>query len=447
MSQKMSARVTCPSCNSPFQAPVEQVLDVNADPSAKSRVINNLVNVAECPHCGYRGELKLPFLYHDPENELALIYMPMEAGRDDLARQQAIGKLTSAVMEDLPPEERKAYLLQPQVFLTLDNIRKKVLEAEGVTPEMLEEQKAKSNLLKRMIDAPSDGVLKAMIEENDSAIDADFFGLLAMNVEMAQAGGQMAVVQRLGALHDALLDLSSEGQAIKAQGEVADELRDEPTREKLLELLVQATDERIVELLVAIGRQLLDYSFFQAFTSRIDSTSDEEEKERLISLRADVLDIRDRIDAETQAVLKKRSELLQGILSSDDPGALMQRRASELDQLFLSVLEMNLERAQENGDVELAKALQSIKNMILRLMEQSLPPEVRFFNRLMAAEDDTEVDKLLQENRELATERLMQFMEQAKAGLQQEDQAEEDEEHLTMLMDKVKAIVSEEDVS
>ena len=81
MSQVFVARITCPSCQNQFQAPVEQVLDVSNDPSARMRVLNGLVNVAGCPHCGMRVALSLPFLYHDPEKELALVYMPMEAGR------------------------------------------------------------------------------------------------------------------------------------------------------------------------------------------------------------------------------------------------------------------------------------------------------------------------------------------------------------------------------
>ncbi|MBE9508382.1 MAG: CpXC domain-containing protein, partial [Chloroflexi bacterium] len=136
--------MTCPNCRNQFQAPVEQILDVKADPGAKMRVLNGLVNMAVCPHCKMGGPLGLPFLYHDPDKELAFIYMPMEAGRDDLERQQAIGKLTSTVMNDLPPEERKAYLLQPEIFLTLENLANKILEADGVTPEMIEAQKAKA---------------------------------------------------------------------------------------------------------------------------------------------------------------------------------------------------------------------------------------------------------------------------------------------------------------
>ena len=91
MSRVLLARVTCPGCQNQFQTPVEQVLDVRADPSAKVRMLNGLVNATICPHCGMRGALNLPFLYHDPDKELALVYMPMGAGRDDLERQQAIG--------------------------------------------------------------------------------------------------------------------------------------------------------------------------------------------------------------------------------------------------------------------------------------------------------------------------------------------------------------------
>ncbi|MCK4470392.1 MAG: CpXC domain-containing protein, partial [Anaerolineae bacterium] len=161
MPQVMLARVTCPGCRNPFDTPVEQILDVRDDPSGKIRVLNGLVNVAACPHCGVRGALNLPFLYHDPDNELALLYMPLEAGRSDLERQQAIGKLTSTVMDSLPPEERKMYLLQPQIFLTLENLANKILEADGVTPEMIEQQRARVELLQRMLDSTSDEVLEA----------------------------------------------------------------------------------------------------------------------------------------------------------------------------------------------------------------------------------------------------------------------------------------------
>jgi hypothetical protein len=418
---------------------VEQVLDVKQDPSAKMRVLNGLVNVAACPHCGARGALGLPFLYHDPDRELALVYMPMEAGRHDLERQQAIGKLTSAVMDNLPPEERKAYLLQPQVFLTLENLSNRILEADGVTPEMIEEQKAKSELLQRMIRATSDEVLEAMIRENDAAIDADFFRALALNLEIAQAMGQEADVPRLLVLRSKLLELSTEGQTIRARGEMLEALRAEPTRDKLLELLIQASDENTRELLVVFGRPLLDYLFFQSLTSRIEAVSDADERERLTTVRSQVLEVRDRIDAQTRALYEERSALIRDLLLSDDPEALARRRFQELDQAFLNLLGANLEEAQAAGDGEAIRSLRALWDLVFRLMEESLPPELQLLNRLLAVEDDAEIDALLQRNRDLVTERLVQVIEQSEARTREEG-ASETADRLALVLEKVQAM-------
>ena len=441
MAQALFARVTCPSCTNQFQAPLEQILDVRADPSAKIRVLNGLVNVAVCPHCGMQGALGLPFLYHDPGKELALILMPMEAGRGEIERQQAIGRFTSAVMESLPPEERKAYLLQPQVFLTLENLANKILEADGVTPEMIEEQKARAELLQRMLEATSDKVLEAMIKANDDVIDADLFQMLSLNLEVAQSSGQADDVRRLLALHNKLLSLSSEGQAVKARGDMLEALRAEPTREKLLELLVQAPDERIREVLIVLGRPLLDYLFFQSLTSRIESASDEDEGKRLTALRTEVLAVRDRLDEQARALYKERSTLLRDLVLSDDPEALARHHFSELDQAFVQVLTTNLEQARAAGDEKAVRALQAIWGLILRLMEETLPPELQLFNRLVAAEDDAEVEKLLRENRDLVTEPLVRYIEGAEASMR-ENGTVETADHLVSVLEKAKEIVA-----
>lgn len=443
MAQVLLARVNCPSCGNPFQTPVEQVLDVGADPSAKVRVLNGLVNVAVCPTCGTRGALGLPFLYHDPDNELALVYMPLEAGRDDLERQQAIGRLTSAVIDSLPPEERKAYLLQPQVFLTLENMAKKILEADGITPEMIEEQKARAELLQHMLDAPSEETLEAMIEEHDADVDARFLRLLGVNLEIAQAAGQAADVQKLLALRNKLLELSAEGRKVRARSEMLETLRGEPTRDKLLELLIQAPDQPTRELLIVFGRPLLDYPFFQSLTSRIESAPDADERKRLTEMRKEILAIRDRLDEETRTLFVDRSAFLRDLLLSDDPETLARRRFQELDQAFFSVLTANLEEARAAGDEETVRALEEVWDLGLLLMEESLPPELRLFNRLMAAESQEEVDRLLQANRHLVTERLVGLMEEAEANLQEEESSEA-VTHLALVLGKVREMVAQD---
>jgi hypothetical protein len=441
---QMIARITCPNCQTQFQVPVEQVIDVRADPSAKGRVLSGVVNAAVCPKCGMGGGLNLPFLYHDPDKELAFVFMPMEAGRSDVERQQAIGKLTTEVMNSLPPEERKGYLLQPQVFFSMENLINKLLEAEGITPEMIEAQQAKADLLRRMAEVESDEELEAMIKENEDAIDTEFFRLLAVNLQIAQSTGQEAGLERLTALREKLLEMTDLGRKVKGQEEALEALRANPARETLLDLLVEAPNEETREMLVIFGRQLvdLDYRFFQALTSRIDAASDEGERERLTELRKEVLQVRDRFEEAERALLEERAALLRDLLLSSDPENLARRRFAEMDQVFLTVLAAEMQEAQETGNEGAAKSLQGIWELLLRLSEESLPPSVRLLNRLMAVEDEGDIDKLLQANRPLVTAQFVELLERAQAGVQEDEEAPpESAERLALVAAKAKALL------
>jgi hypothetical protein len=444
MAQRMLARVNCPSCQNQFQTPIEQILDVREDPNAKMRVLNGLVNLAECPHCGMRGALGLPFLYHDPEKELALIYMPMEAGRDNEERQRAIGQLTSAVMESLPPEQRKGYLLQPQVFLTMENMTKKILQADGVTEEMIEEQKSKAELLERMLSATSDDVLEAMIKANDNIIDATFFYLLNRNLELAQSVDQEAAVQRILKLREKLLELSSEGQAIRERNDLLEELNEEPSRDKLLELLIKAPDEQAREVLITFGRRLIDYPFFQLLTEKIEA-ADEEDKEDLIAMRREILEIKEQIDEEIQAVYEGKAEFLREVLQSHNPRELLRNNPQEVDDIFINVLLSNIKAAEEAGAQKNAARLQTVWNMIMEMVEESLPPELRLLNRLMAAENDAKIEELLQENQDIVTERLVHSLERAEAEARKEGQVQTADQ-MAHVMEKVRQVAEEEGV-
>jgi len=443
MPQQRLARVTCPACNQPFQAPVQQVFDTGQDPSAKQRVLNGVTNVARCPHCGTRGALNMPFLYHDPEKELALVYMPMEAGGDREQREQVIGRLTREVMDQLPSEERKAYLLQPEVFLTLDNLTKRILKEEGVTEEMLEQQQEKAELLQRMIEAASDEALEAMIKENDDKIDEVFFYMLTHNLELVQGAGQEAAAQRLRNVREKLLDLSSEGRAIEARNELLNALREEPNRDKLLELLIEAPDRETRELLIASGRPMLDYLFFQNLTSEIEAAADEEERERLTDLRREILDTRDQLDEEAQALYESRAALLRDILTADDPKEMARRRINEIDEAFLNILGANLQEAHRQEDEEALEALREVWNAVTGLMEEAMPPELRLINRLMAAEDEEEIERLLRESRNLVTQRMVQFVEETEAEAREEGDLETAEQ-MALVSEKMSQVLAED---
>lgn len=443
MAQQRVARVNCPACNQPFQAPVQQIFDVGQDPSAKQRVLNGIINVAQCPHCGMRGALGIPFFYHDPEKELALVYMPMEVGGDREQREQAIGRLTRRVMDQLPSEDRKAYLLQPDVFLTMDNLTKRILKEEGVTEEMLAEQQEKAQLLQRMIEAASDEALEAMIKENDDKIGETFFYMLTRNLELAQAADQEVASQKLRNVREKLLDLSSEGQAIQARNELLNALREDPSRDKLLELLMKAPDRGTREILIAFGRPMLDYLFFQNLTSEINAAADEEDQERLTELRQEILDTRDRLDQEAQALYESRAALLRDLLTSDDPKKLARRRINEIDEAFLNVLGANLQEAHKREDKESLEALRQVWDVVMALMEEAMPPELRLINRLMAAEDEEEIEQLLEESRNLVTQRMAQFVEETEAKAREEDDLETAEQ-MALVSEKMSKLLAQE---
>jgi hypothetical protein len=344
-------------------------------------------------------------------------------------------------MDSLPPEERRAYLLQPEVFLSQENLVNRVLEADGVTQEMIEEQRAKAELLQRMLEAPSDETLEAMVKANDEVIDANFLRLLTLNQQMAQSRGETGNLQRLAKVRDMLLEHTAAGRASRARGTMLEALRAEPTREKLLDLLIQAPDERSREILVTFGRSMLDYGFFQKLTQRIERASIEQEKERLSDLRKQVLEIRDQIDAEARAVYEARAQLLRDLLLSDDPEKLARHRFSELDEVFLNILGANIDQAEAAKNQEALESLREIWELVMGLVQEATPPELVFLNALMSAEDEAEVERILRDSPEMVDDHLIEILETTQENLREEDD-EEAAAHLAMILGKTRMAVA-----
>ena len=156
--EPLVARVTVPSCQNQFEAPVEQVLDVSADPNAKVTGAQWYGQYDRLSQLSDAGDAQYPVLSTTIQTRnWRWSICRCRPARDHLERQQAIGRFTTAVMDSLPPEERRAYLLQPAgVPDARKTWRTEILEADGVTQEMIEEQRAKAELLQRMVEAPSE---------------------------------------------------------------------------------------------------------------------------------------------------------------------------------------------------------------------------------------------------------------------------------------------------
>ncbi|HHH42129.1 MAG TPA: hypothetical protein ENK56_09030 [Chloroflexi bacterium] len=421
MTRLAQVQLTCPNCHRTFATTVEQILDQSRDPTAKARLLSGQLNFVVCPACGFQGALNIPLLYHDPEKELALIFLPMEMGASDLERQQMIGNLTNRLMSQIPPEQRKGYLLQPKTFFSMESLVKEVLAADGITQEMLEAQQKKVELIETLRQQANDPLaLAATIGEHQDLLDEEFFYLLAMAIESYEAQGHPT--EDLKKVQAKLLETTPTGQRLEARRDVMETFLKNPTRESLLEGLLSTEDEATREMLIAAGRPLLDYSFFQALTHRIESSEDEAERERLLALRKQVMELRDRVDARAQAALNAKARFLQELLNSPDPIALARQRLHEVDDTFFSVLTFNIQQAQAAGDRRAVEHLTWLGNALLGLLEESAPPEVRLINRLMEAQE-SEWDAILEREAGLVNEELAALADRLAEGMEETNNA------------------------
>ena len=393
-------QVSCPNCRMPVTVALEQLFDLAQDPGAKQRFIGGRFNLIQCPNCRYQGQVATLLLYHDPDKELLLHFAPMELGLPQAEQEKIIGRLMNEVINKLPQEKRKGYLLNPKAAFTLQGMIERVLEGEGVTREMLDAQKAKTQLVQTFLATP-DEQLPELVKQHDADIDAVFFQLLNASAEATAAGGSQAGAQRLLSLQARLLELSSFGaqarrrqQSIEAAVRELQALGDRLTPDKLLELVMKTDDEDKLAAYVSYVRPAMDYAFFEALTRRLDRAKDKE-KDRLTKLRETLLQLTQEVDQSTQAQMSEAAALLRALLEAPDPSRAVRDNLPQIDDVFLAVLNMNIEAAQRAGRQDMLQRLSQINEAITRLVQEAAPPEVRFINELLALESDEAAEAAL----------------------------------------------------
>src|SRR5690606_15501370 len=128
-----------------------RLFDLSSNPQAKESLLSGSANNFQCPNCRYQGVYPTPIVYHDPDKELLLTYFPPELHTPVTEQERTIGPLIKKVMDDLPPAKRKAYLFKPQTMLTRQRLLETILEADGVTPEMMKAQQEKLLFLQQLV--------------------------------------------------------------------------------------------------------------------------------------------------------------------------------------------------------------------------------------------------------------------------------------------------------
>jgi hypothetical protein len=407
-------------------ADVQQLFDLADNPTDKQKLLSGAVNVAHCPNCGFEGQLATPLVYHDPEKELLLTFFPSEMGMAMGDQERVLGPMIKQVVDRLPQEKRKAYLLQPKAMLTYQTLVEKILEADGITKEMIEAQQKKINLIQQLLNMSAENRI-AEIKKEEPNIDETVFSLLARLTEASLAQGDKATGQQLAALQKDLMENTVLGGKIKEQAQevqaaiksLQDAGKDGLTREKLLDLLIQAPTDIRLSTLVSYARSGMDYSFFQMLTERIEHAQGDE-KQKLMDLRTKLLDLTSQIDKQIDEELKAARQLLEKIIAAPDVEKEAENSLGEIDQFFGQVLETAIADARQRGDVERSTRLQKLVAVIEKA--SAPPPEFEFIEQLLSAKDDAELNTLIAQNSAKITSQFLQVLNSvvAQSGESQE---------------------------
>lgn len=422
-------RISCPNCRQPMIADINQLFDVGAEPAYKQLFLSGSFNLAQCPNCGYQGNLASPIVYHDPQKELLLTYVPPELGLPRDEQERLLGSLTNQVVNRLPQEQRKAYLLRPQAHLTIQSLVERVLEADGITREMIQGQQKRLNLLQRLMTAPDVETRQTMLEDEGALVDAQFFALLGRLGEIAVAGGDQEGVRRLETLQAELLAQTEFGRQIKEQSEEMQaairslqEAGQGLTREKLLDIVVKAPTEARLGALVSLARTGMDYPFFQLLSERVDRSRDKG-RERLISLREKLLALTSEYDAQVEARRQAARQFLAQLLKAENVRETTLQALPAIDDFFVAELNDEMERVRGSGDLERLSQLQQIMTV---LQEASTPPpEIALIEKLMDVADERQRRGLLEEHRAEITPEFINFLTNLVAQAEQSGQEKE----------------------
>ena len=406
-------RINCPNCRQPVLADIDQLFDVNSDPSAKQRFLSGAFNVIQCPSCGFQGMVAVPLVYHDPEKDLLMTFFPPELGLQRNEQEKVVGSLITQVTNKLPQEKRKGYLFNPQQALTLQGMVERVLEAEGITREMIQAQQQRMNLLRRLAGVTDDAILEEIARQEDANIDGEFFMLMTRLIEAGVAGGDQESSRRLAELQKKLLPITTYGRQVQSQSQeiqaAVNELQQlgkDLSRENFLELLLKPGSETRLSVLVSLARPVLDYQFFQLLSERIEKSTGDQ-KAFLADLRPKLLEMTQEIDRQMEARQQEVRKLIEAILQAKDLQDAVMQSLPNIDDFFMQELGRLLSEARSKGDLERSSKINQIGEMI---QQMSTPPEMALVEQYLDAQDADERQKFLEANQEQITGEFMEML-------------------------------------
>lgn len=411
MPETNAIQITCPQCGNVYQAPVRTVIDVGQNPQLRQMFLAGQLNLAVCPKCQAGLTIEVPLVYHDPGAEFLAIYFPPQLNIPEMERQKMIGEMTQALMRSLPPEQRKGYFLNPRQFLSRQALVDAVLGTMGISQEELDRQRKKMKLLDQLrIMADDPKGLEMMLKGQDAQIDSEFFTLLSASLQSAAMAGDEKMVKQLQMLADRLKEMTSFGRRVAKQEAAIASLKEIKSADEFFDRVVRADLDEASAIAVA-ARPMLDYTFFQKLTGRIEAATGAE-RERLTQLRSRLVQITEQMDEAAKASMQEATTLLQELLASPEPRSAVREHADEIDDVFMAVLQANMREAERRNARAALDRMAMIYDEIMALYEESMPPEVQLINDLLQESYPDGTRAMLQERRQEITPEVLELMDQ-----------------------------------
>ncbi|NOZ50454.1 MAG: hypothetical protein GXP37_10465 [Chloroflexi bacterium] len=422
MFRPQTISLQCPHCGHTYQTPLVTIIDVQSTPELKQYFLSGQLNASQCSNCHKINTLATPILYHDAENEFLGIFVPQQLNMSEPKRQKLIGDLTKALMDALPPEKRRGYMLTPQQFFSQEKLVTAILGFDGITPEMIAASRRKLELVQTLATMQDDELaFQTVIDENKSYLDAEFFSILTEIIRSAEQA-EAAEAEKLTAMRDKLLPVTEIGRRILGQRQAIAKLGEKPTREQLLQSILESDLDQ-VQAIAVVAQPMLDYQFFAALTERIEQSEDDDEQKQLEAKRAAMLAVLETLQQEEQQALQAASTFLQQLLQSENMEEAVRQNMANFDSFVLSVLAANLDEAKTRNDTAIVQRLEQLWHTIDNVMQEALPPNARLLIALMQASYPDETRQILEAQKGKLPPDFLESLKIAAASMKEKGDA------------------------
>jgi hypothetical protein len=412
------ATIQCSACGQPFKTEVRTLIDVSHDPQGKVLLLSGRLNNATCTACETQNVIAIPLLYHDPTKELLIAYIPMELNLTKDDQEKVIGDLLNKLPKG---NDFKGYMFNPRRALTTQGLTEQILEADGITPEMMAHQRERVQLAQQFVEA-QEADLPALVEQHDAEIDMEFFQTLSMLAQRMLEDGQPNIAQHILTVQSEVAEQSTFGKELiqqqQEQQRIVEEIAETIQRlgegaqhADFLELAIRHQEnDTALQALVELARPVFDYEFFQHMTAKIGQAP-AAERDSLNALRQRILEITAAIDQRSQMAVQNAAGFLKALLNDEQPEELIRANLPVIDDTFMAVLSANIEHAEQNKDVATSARLKEIYNLVITILQEHMQPEMRFVNELLSVSSDEEARALVAQHAHEFDDNLLEVMD------------------------------------